>query len=78
MFTVQQPIPKPSLSINSPLAVSDPMAINLHIEDEVMLKVAADGFYVRGVKLEQDEHEARKVYDSFMAWLAWAQLTQKR
>jgi hypothetical protein len=34
-----------------------------------MLKVAEDGFYVRGVKVEQDESEAKKVYDAFVEWL---------
>jgi len=34
-----------------------------------MLRITADGFYVRGVKLEQDEHEARKVWEAFTAWI---------
>lgn len=37
-------------------------------QGEEMLRVAADGFYVRGVKLEQDESEARKVWEAFTAW----------
>ena len=39
-----------------------------------MLRISPDGFYVRGVKLAQDDDEAAKVYESFKAWLAWAQL----
>lgn len=39
-----------------------------------MLRIASDGFYVRGVKLEQDEKEAEKVYNAFHAWLTWATL----
>lgn len=33
-----------------------------------MLRIAPDGFYVRGVKLEQDAAEARKVYEAFADW----------
>ena len=41
-----------------------------------MLKVSDKGFWVRGVKVEQDEQEAQKVYEGFKAWMAWAQLTR--
>jgi hypothetical protein len=34
-----------------------------------MLKIAQDGFYVRGEKIAQDDAEARKVYDAFVSWL---------
>ena len=34
-----------------------------------MLRIAPDGFYVRGAKLEQDANEARAVFDAFTAWL---------
>ena len=43
---------------------------------EEMLKVGPDGFWVRGVKVEQDENEAKNVYEGFKAWMAWAQLTR--
>jgi len=42
-------------------------------EDE-MLRVAEDGFYVRGKKVEQDDKEAETVYNAFKQCLAWAQL----
>jgi hypothetical protein len=41
-------------------------------EQTEMLRVASDGFYVRGVKLEQDADEARKVFDAFTEWLSMA------
>lgn len=41
-----------------------------------MLRVGPDGFWVRGVKVEQDVNEAQKVYEGFKAWMAWAQLTR--
>ena len=41
-----------------------------------MLKVSDKGFWVRGVKVEQDEGEAQKVYEGFKAWMMWAQMTR--
>lgn len=41
-----------------------------------MLRIAKDGFYVRGVKIEQDEKEAEKVYLAFHQWLTWATLNR--
>ncbi len=37
-----------------------------------MMRVSSDGFYVRGVKVPQDEHEALAVYTQFKLWLATA------
>lgn len=34
-----------------------------------MLRIAPDGFYVRGEKLPQDGSEARKVHEAFTAWM---------
>lgn len=34
-----------------------------------MLRIAPDGFYVRGQKLDQDESEARAVYKAIVEWL---------
>lgn len=34
-----------------------------------MVRVAPGGFYVRGVKLEQDEKEARTLFNAITAWL---------
>jgi hypothetical protein len=36
-----------------------------------MLRVAEDGFYVRGVKLTQDDKEINEVYNAFSEWLNW-------
>ena len=54
-------------------------AISMHAggADE-MIKVTKDGFYVRGVKVPQDEKEAETVYNAFKQWMAWAALTQQR
>lgn len=39
---------------------------------EEMLRVSADGFYIRGVRVEADEKEAEKVYKAFKQWMTWA------
>ncbi len=41
-----------------------------------MLRIEKDGFYVRGVKVEQDAREAEHVYTAFHQWLTWATLTK--
>lgn len=42
-----------------------------------MLRIAPDGFYVRGVKVPMDDNEALTVYNSFNQWLTWAQLQRQ-
>lgn len=51
-------------------------SISLNSSMTEMLRVAKDGFYVRGVKIEQDEKEAEKVYNAFHQWLTWATLNR--
>lgn len=41
-----------------------------------MLRIAEDGFYVRGVRVPADDLEAGRVYRSFKSWLAWAQMNR--
>jgi len=43
-----------------------------------MIRVAPDGFWVRGVRVPQDDKEAETVYNAFKQWMAWAALTQRR
>jgi len=50
---------------------------NEDLKQEEMLRIAADGFYVRGVKVPVDDKEALTVYNSFQQWLAWAQLQRE-
>lgn len=42
--------------------------------NDEMLKISPNGFWVRGVKVEQDEREAKAVYEGFKAWMTWASL----
>jgi len=44
---------------------------NAGIDDE-MLKIAPDGFYVRGVAVEQGPGEAEAVYKAFKEFMTWA------
>ena len=39
-----------------------------------MLKFNDKEFWVRGVKVKQDDKEAEAVYNAFKAWLTWQQL----
>ena len=52
--------------------------ITMHAAGDEMIKVAPDGFYVRGKKVPQDDQEAKIVYNAFKQWLAWANLQQGR
>lgn len=41
-----------------------------------MLRCNKEGFWVRGVKIEQDEREAETVYRAMKEFLAWSNLTR--
>lgn len=42
-----------------------------------MLKVGKDGFWVRGVKVPQDDKEAEIVYNAFRQWMVWSELNRR-
>jgi hypothetical protein len=50
--------------------------ITLHSGETEMLRIAEDGFYVRGVKLKQDDKEIKEVYNCFKEWLTWSTLNR--
>lgn len=50
--------------------------INTGTAPQEMLRVSPEGFWVRGVKVEQDEREAEIVYNNLKQWLTWAQLNR--
>jgi hypothetical protein len=52
-------------------------SVTLQAGGEDMLRIAPDGFYVRGVKVPVDDKEAETVYNSFQQWLTWAQLQRQ-
>jgi len=57
------------LDINRSLGAND---IKLNGGGEEMLRVAEDGFYVRGVRVEADAKEAQAVYNAFKQWMTYA------
>jgi len=42
-----------------------------------MLRIAKDGFYVRGEKVPADKKEAEEVYKAFKSFLVWHGLTRE-
>jgi hypothetical protein len=42
-----------------------------------MLKIGPEGFWVRGVKVAQDEREAEAVYNAFKQWLVWSEMNRR-
>jgi hypothetical protein len=42
-----------------------------------MLRVAQDGFYVRGVRVPADDREAEIVYNAFKQFLVWAEINRR-
>jgi len=42
-----------------------------------MLRVAEDGFYVRGKKVPVDDKEAATVYNAFKEFLVWSRLSRE-
>jgi hypothetical protein len=51
--------------------------IAMHAGGTEMLRVAPEGFYVRGIRVEADENEAKIVYKAFKAYLMWAELNRR-
>ena len=54
----------------------NPNTITCMVGGAEMLRVSTDGFWVRGVRVEQDDNEAQAVYNAFKAWMTWAQLNR--
>jgi hypothetical protein len=67
------PPPDPVLSVENDSGNS---AIVMYQGKSEILKVAEDGFYVRGVKVPDDENEAAAVYKAFKAFLVYHGLTR--
>ena len=55
----------------------EPNTVQLLAGGEEMLRVGPDGFWVRGVKVPQDDREALAVYNAFKEWMTWQQLTRQ-
>jgi hypothetical protein len=55
----------------------EPNQITCFAGGDEMLRIGPDGFWVRGVKVAQDEGEAMAVYNAIKEWLAWANLQRQ-
>lgn len=53
-----------------------PSNITCFAGGEEMLRCGPEGFWVRGVKVPQDDNEAQVVYNAFKEFLTWSQLTR--
>ena len=71
-FTVQEVSPQPILTFEP--KENNASNITLYTNQTEMLRVAEDGFYVRGKKLDIDDEEAKSVYKAFRQWLIWTEL----
>jgi len=70
---VTTPQPTPVLSVSAPPQNN----IIFHSSKSEILRVAEDGFYVRGVKVPVDENEAAAVYKAFKSFLVHHALTKE-
>jgi hypothetical protein len=54
-----------------------PNKIVLNNKGVEIIRVAEDGFYVRGVRVEADDREAATVYTAFKEFLVWNRLSRE-
>jgi hypothetical protein len=73
MFVIDNPLPDPVLSVSAPPENN----ISFHTGKSEMLRVANDGFYVRGQKVPVDDEEAATVYRAFKQFLVHHALTKE-
>lgn len=64
---------------NATLSVSEAAQTNItcYAGGTEMLRVAQDGFYVRGERVPADDKEAERVYNAFKQFLVWAELNRR-
>ena len=62
--------------MNEALEQEKPNTIRCLAGGEEMLRVGPDGFWVRGVRVAQDDNEAQAVYNAFKAWMTWTTLNK--
>lgn len=72
-FKVHEPNPNPILTVGGS---NDTNAVTFFSGGVETLKISDKGFWVRGVKVDQDDKEAQHVYNSFKEWLTWQQLSR--
>ena len=67
------------ITFNDPTAQPNTLSFLVGGADDAveMLKITKEGFYVRGIKVEQDEKEALVVYNAFREWMTWSAITRR-
>jgi hypothetical protein len=55
----------------------EPTQITFNHDTDEWIKLTPDGFWVRGVRVPQDEKEAVTVYNAFKEFLVWANMTRQ-
>jgi hypothetical protein len=76
MFQVKS-IPDPIFTVGVPPKDGEGANITFYSGPSEMLKVASDGFYVRGKKLDIDDSEAESVYRALRQFLIWSALVKE-
>ena len=67
----------PSLTLKSTMTSdTQESVITFTGGSDEMLRIAKDGFYIRGKRVNQDDKEAELVYNTFHQWLTWATLNR--
>ena len=64
------------VQVDQEAAENSKFSVTMNVGATEMLRVAKDGFYVRGVKVEADAKEAETVYNAFKEFLVWAELNR--
>lgn len=75
-YSMNNTNPKPVLVINGPNNTVDSQTTVFYVGDQEMIKISPEGFWVRGQLVEQDDREAKIVYNSFKQWLVASALTK--
>jgi hypothetical protein len=55
----------------------EPNSLTMYSGGTEMIRVAPDGFYVRGVRVPADDKEATTVYNAFKQFLVWSELNRR-
>ena len=64
-----------SIQIHTP---GENNTISFYIADnDEMLKISSNGFYVRGRPVPIDDQEAQTVYNAFQGWLTWQNMQRR-
>lgn len=66
-------VPDPVLTVNGP---NKPNAITFFSGGVETLRISDKGCWIRGKLVDQDDKEAKTVYNSFKEWLTWQQLNR--